>query len=309
MHPLVVESTISDGIDISVVIASYNSMPLVFETLHSLRHQEGIKPEEYEVILADSSTDGTHDAVREKFPEVKVVHSDVQKYPGAARNMGITESQGSIVAFIDADAYASPRWLERIRHHHKQAGVAAVGGPILNGNPEKFFGWVLYWSEFTGYTAVSPETQRRVIPTCNLSIKRRAFDENGPFLEEQFGNEDVLLTENLRKAGLGPLFKRDMPVYHVNRYRWSEIAPHLRKLGRCTGVARMKFDVAGAGTFRTWRKHLILPLIPLYKWLLICGRTIRDDPGRLMRLGAVSPWLFAGLIHWTLGMRDGLRKG
>jgi glycosyltransferase involved in cell wall biosynthesis len=292
-----------------VVIASYNSKPLVFETLESLRHQNRIEPGDYEVILADSSDDGTHEAVMERFPDVRVVHSDERKFPGAARNMGIAESRGEIVAFIDADAIASPNWLERIRIHHKEPGTAAVGGPILNGNPEQFLGWVPYWCEFTGYTAQSPETRRRVIPTCNLSIKRKAFDEYGPFLEDQFGNEDVLLTENLRKAGLGPVFRQDMPVYHINRYRWKEIVPHLRKLGRCTGLARMKFNVAGAASFRSWKRAFILPLTPLYKAALIWGRVIRDEPGRLGRLAITSPWIITALIHWTLGMRDGLREG
>jgi GT2 family glycosyltransferase len=222
--------------------------------------------------------------------------------------MGIAESRGKIIAFIDADAVASPNWLERIRHHHREDGVAAVGGPIMNGNQDKFLGWVPYWAEFTGYTGRSPETQRRVIPTCNLSIKREAFDKHGPFLEEQFGNEDVLLTENLMKAGLSPVFRRDMPVYHINRHKWSEIIPHMRKLGRCTGVARMKYDIAGASTFRSWKKHMALPLVPLYKWALISGRIIRDEPWNLPRLLITSPWLFTALVHWTLGMKDGLNE-
>jgi len=293
----------------SVVIASYNSAPLVFETLESLHRQEGIKPCEYEVILADSSTDGTNDAVHQRFPEVKIVHSNERKFPGAARNMGIRESTGDILAFIDADAVASPHWLERIRHYHQDPQIVAAGGPILNGNPQKFLGWVPYWCEFTGYTRRSPETRRRVIPTCNLSIKRKAFDEYGPFLEEQFGNEDVLLTENLRKAGLGPVFKRDMPVYHFNRYDWAQITGHLRKLGMSTGMARVKYDVAGAASFRCWKRHFIIPLTPLYKAALIWGRVARDEPERLPRLAATSPWIIAGLIHWTIGMRNGLGQG
>jgi glycosyltransferase involved in cell wall biosynthesis len=303
------ELCIANKIDISVVIASYNSAPLVFETLESLRRQEGIKPCEYEVILADSSNDGTNDAVHKRFPDVKVIHADERKFPGAARNMGIRESSGAIIAFIDADAVASTSWLERIRHHHQNPGNTAVGGPILNGNPQKFLGWVPYWCEFTGYTARSPETRRRVIPTCNMSIKRKAFDEYGPFLEEQFGNEDVLLAENLRKAGLGPVFKRDMTVYHFNRYNWPRITAHLRNLGMSTGAARRKYNVAGAASFRSWKRHIIIPLTPLYKAALIWGRVVRDEPERLLRLAATSPWIIAGLIHWTIGMRNGLRQG
>jgi GT2 family glycosyltransferase len=303
------EENISGKIKISVVIASYNSAPLVFETLESLQRQEGIPSDSYEIILADSSDDNTPSLVPERFPEIRVIHSDKRMYPGGARNMGIRKSSGEIIAFIDADAKASLHWLERIEYHHRDPAVAAVGGPILNGNPDAFLGWVPYWCEFTGYSANSPETRRRVIPTCNLSIKRDAFDKYGPFLEEQFGNEDVLLTENLRREGLGPLFKRDMPVYHHNRFTWNTIAPHLRKLGRCTGIARMKYDIAGSASFRSWRRYLIIPLTPFYKTCLIWGRMLRDDPSRIGRLIVTTPWIFAGLVHWTSGLDDGLREG
>jgi hypothetical protein len=223
--------------------------------------------------------------------------------------MGIKESSGEILAFIDADAVASPRWLERISFHLQEPQTVAIGGPIVNGNQSKFLGWVPYWCEFTGYTPRSPETRRRVIPTCNLSIKREAFDKYGPFLEEQFGNEDVLLSENLRKAGLGPVFRRDTPVRHINRHKWAAITAHLRRLGASTGAARARYDIAGATSLRGWKRAFIIPLTPLYKAALIWGRVARDAPQQLPRLAITSPWVIAGLIHWTIGMRNGLRQG
>ena len=51
-----------------------------------------------------------------------------------ARNRGITESAGEIVAFIDDDAVPEPMWLERLREAFALPDVSAVGGFVRGRN-------------------------------------------------------------------------------------------------------------------------------------------------------------------------------
>ena len=49
--------------------------------------------------------------------------------PGAARNMGIEQSSGDIIVFIDSDCEADSRWLETIINSYESKKFDAFGGP------------------------------------------------------------------------------------------------------------------------------------------------------------------------------------
>ena len=58
---------------LSVIIASYNARDTVAACLDSLRCQETSIP--FEVLLVDSSTDGTAEVVRHHYAEVRLITS------------------------------------------------------------------------------------------------------------------------------------------------------------------------------------------------------------------------------------------
>jgi len=49
----------------------------------------------------------------------------------SARNKGIMESSGDIIAFIDDDAWAEKDWIERIERNFENGDIFGVGGKII----------------------------------------------------------------------------------------------------------------------------------------------------------------------------------
>lgn len=102
---------------VSVVVPLFNKAHYVGRALASISSQTFA---DFEVIVVDDgSTDGGHEIVeRHRDSRVRLV-SQENRGPGAARNRGIAHSQGSFLAFLDAD----DEWLP----HYLAAGVESLG--------------------------------------------------------------------------------------------------------------------------------------------------------------------------------------
>ncbi len=118
---------------VSVIIPLYNKAPWVQRSLDSISGQTF---RDFEVIVIDDgSTDGGADVVRahaERDPRFRLVQQP-NAGPGAARNRGIAEARGELVAFLDADDEWDPRFLEHNVRALQEAGpevAAAVCGYI-----------------------------------------------------------------------------------------------------------------------------------------------------------------------------------
>jgi glycosyltransferase involved in cell wall biosynthesis len=162
---------------ISVIIPSYNSEKTIKQCLGSLINQtyEG----EYEIILVDSSNDKTLEIVNSQYPNVKLVHLKSKTDPGTARNIGIRQARGEIIALIDSDCFAMTDWLKRIVEAHGET-YNIVGGVVVNGNAaDDIIGWAGYLAEFREFLPGLPKMEVNHIPTCNISYKRIIFDRYG----------------------------------------------------------------------------------------------------------------------------------
>lgn len=95
---------------VSVIIPTYNYSRFIAEAIQSVLDQT-MPPAEI-VVVDDGSTDDTANVVRQFAPAVKYVR---QENAGvcAARNRGVQESNGELLAFLDADDIYLPASLEK----------------------------------------------------------------------------------------------------------------------------------------------------------------------------------------------------
>ncbi len=102
---------------ISVVIPTYNRLPILQKCLVALEKQEltDDKVSNYEIVIVDDgSSDQTLAWLRENranFPHVKVFEQDHQG-AAAARNLGVKNSTGDTIIFIDSDLVVSSSFLQ-----------------------------------------------------------------------------------------------------------------------------------------------------------------------------------------------------
>jgi glycosyltransferase involved in cell wall biosynthesis len=140
------------------------------------------------VVVDDGSSDATG-AIAASFPKVRVVHQE-NAGVAAARNRGVAESRGELIAFCDADDLLLPRHLEAlVEVYDRHGGVATSNcywlfpGGIHPGR-----------TRYKGYFP-APGQQRHTILEQNFVLTMSLFpkalaDEVGPFDEQLAVAED-----------------------------------------------------------------------------------------------------------------------
>jgi O-antigen biosynthesis protein len=204
--------------DVSVVITAFNERNAIEKCLTSLSRQA--TSHSFEVILIDSSTDGTDDAARQ-FPFVRVHHFDERRYCGDARNEGVALAGADTIAFLDADCFVESDWIEQIVRAH-QSPYLAVGGVIENGTPESLVAWAYYFCEFNLWLPRQDEAPLPQMAGCALSIKRRAFDRYGPFLTGTYCSDSVFHWR-MANEGQQVLSVPAIRVFHTVHYYYCVI--------------------------------------------------------------------------------------
>ncbi|UDY34116.1 glycosyltransferase family 2 protein [Dermatobacter hominis] len=163
---------------VSVVVPCYNSLPYLPETVASILGQDH---RDLELVLVDDG--GTDDlagwVAAQDDPRLRLVRQD-NAGPSAARNTGIAESTGELVAFLDSDDTWEPDFLSRLVacFDDERVGMAYSGWDVIDaeGRPNgratvsTWEGDV--WERFVTRNPVA----------CSGAVVRRAvFDDVGDF--------------------------------------------------------------------------------------------------------------------------------
>ena len=117
---------------VSVIIPVKNSAVIIRSCLDSVL---ALNYPRFEVIVVDNdSNDGTANIISE-YPVKLVIETESGAYQ--ARNKGISQAQGEIITFTDADCIVDKNWLTEIVSCFNNDEVGGAGGNLLPVKPKK----------------------------------------------------------------------------------------------------------------------------------------------------------------------------
>jgi glycosyltransferase involved in cell wall biosynthesis len=109
-EPLVGPSASQGPVELSVIVPAYREGRRIHDNLTRLVGELDKLNVTYEVIVvSDGNTDATaREARRFRSPAVKVIHYPMNVGKGFALSLGVSQTSGSLVTFIDADMELDP---------------------------------------------------------------------------------------------------------------------------------------------------------------------------------------------------------
>ena len=217
-------------VNVSVVICTYNRAESLRDALESLEKQN-VNNLNYEIIVVDNNSKDHTKRIVEEFQgrngrDIRYVFEPKQGV-AYARNSGIRNSNGEIIAYLDDDVIVDSNWLESLWKCFQETKADAVGGRILRkwnaDQPEWFseeIGGCLI-SQALGGERFRCNSVRRHMVTANLAFRRNIFkqfrifrEELGRRGEELVGGEDREFYQRLLKEGSSVFYEPKALVFH-----------------------------------------------------------------------------------------------
>ncbi len=195
----------------SVVIPTYNRKPILEKCLLALEGQvwsAGVPIDGYEVVVVDDgSTDGTVDWLTHiALPHVRLL-KQAHLGPAAARNLGVEQSKGDTIIFIDSDLVVTPVFLEAHATALAPDDCAFTYGRVIN---------TCNFENPTAEPYKVTDFSAAYFATGNVAIARHWLEKAGLFDTrfQLYGWEDLELGVRLKQLGLKLIKCPDAVGYH-----------------------------------------------------------------------------------------------
>ncbi len=212
-------SVLGETVFLSIVIPTYNRLPILEKCLRALEAQE-LSQENYikgyEVVLVDDgSTDGTLNWLalhKDEFTHLRCFEQD-HAGPAAARNLGVEKAQGDTIIFIDSDLVVLSNFLQA------HTNALLQGREKLGSDRFFTYGAVINTCNFTNPTAEPykiTDFSAAFFATGNVAIPKHWLEKAGLFDTgfQLYGWEDLELGVRLKKLGLQLIKCPEAVGYH-----------------------------------------------------------------------------------------------
>jgi glycosyltransferase involved in cell wall biosynthesis len=308
------------GIDVSVIIPTFNRCGILRRTLNLYAQQQGINGR-FEVILGD---DGSSDET------IAMLTSAVQTYPfplrfislprnsgpSAARNRAMELAKGHILLFSGDDILPSPRFVaEHFEWHtksHPEIHIGVLG--YARWSPELKITPFMHWLEQNGtqfaygHIRHGDRIDCGLLHTSNVSFKSDFIKENNEFFDERLRfQEDSEWALRLQKRGMELYYNANALGDHFHPVDLDTSLARMRAVGRSLknlrGISPENFHRATHGFFAknlpVKKRALLLLVDPML------GRWIYAPLARLVQRRMFADRLYA-LAH-AASLLEGLR--
>ena len=196
-------------VQVSIVIPTQRRLGPLALAARSVFGQVGVDPATLELVVVDNdqtpSAAGVARTLAEAAPfPVCYVHEPAAGVANA-RNAGLTEAKGGLIAFLDDDEEAPQGWLAALIAAQRAYDADVVFGPVHARADWERVGNRVYFERF--FSRLGPEASGPIdhYYGCGDSLVRRAAlpDPDRPFsaIRNQIGGEDDLLFGAMERAG------------------------------------------------------------------------------------------------------------
>lgn len=213
---------------VSVIICTYTmdlyddfqeAVDSIFEQSH----------DNVELILVSDGNEEVYEQMQDDYgdnPDVIVTMTEENVGVSAARNHGLEKATGDIVAQMDDDAIADPKWVEELVRVYEETDAIAVGGKMtpkwVAGKP-RFLPEEFYWLiGVNDRWFADPMEEVRNTYASNISFKKEVIEELGGFDPNvgRKGEREIQATESeigtrlRREFDRGVIYNPDATVAH-----------------------------------------------------------------------------------------------
>jgi cellulose synthase/poly-beta-1,6-N-acetylglucosamine synthase-like glycosyltransferase len=254
------------------------------------------------VVVDNGSSDGTTALIQAR--PVRYLREE-KRGVSNARNRGIAESGGEILAFVDADCLVEPQWLTELVRPFEDPEVGSVAGDLQHAPPataaERQAARMLgNWQRFAF-------TSNPAYPiTANAAYRREVLDRIGGFDPNMTRAQDVELGLRFQeRSGRRLAYAERATARHRNRSTQRGFFRQQLGWAYGAGLVSAKFEAMGGQPVRPPRiRDLARPLqgLAIVVWAGIRRRGRRE--------WIEDAWFdFLRQLAWWVGARAGLLKG
>jgi len=214
------------GMDLSILIVNYNTRELTLAAIRSV--YASVTDYRYEVILIDNhSSDGSVEAIRRTYPQVKLIMNAENVGFARANNQGIRQASGRYILLLNSDTVIQPDTLDIMldfMDRHPKVGASGCKVVLPDGSldkacrrgfptPSASFYYIMGLSKLfphvprfnqyqLGYLDPDEEYPVDSLVGAFMLVRREAIDQAG-LLDESFFmyGEDIDWCYRLKQAG------------------------------------------------------------------------------------------------------------
>lgn len=218
---------------VSVIIPVFNDQERLRLCLEALERQT--YPRQcYEIIVVDNaSVEDIKDVVNE-FSQVKYAF---EPQPGsyAARNKGISQAKGEVIAFTDSDCIPDVDWIQQGVNRLQSidnCGLVAGRIDLFFRNPEHPTAVEIYESIEMNFSQEENIEKSHFGVTANLFTFKHVIDKVGCFNCTLKSGGDREWGQRVFEAGYQQIYANDVLISHPARHSFSQLR---KRVARFTG--------------------------------------------------------------------------
>jgi N-acetylglucosaminyl-diphospho-decaprenol L-rhamnosyltransferase len=297
----------------SIAVLTWNTRELALQCVQSIVEHCDTRLTEI-IVVDNASSDGTAAAMRERFPEVRVIESDRNIGTGAGFNAAIREAVGDLILRMEPDAYVSDGVIQRMtdfmraypnvgllgcelrfpdgRHQHTALRQMSIGLSVL----ERFWLYKLLPRNrrarilLDGYWPAEKAVDAEWLAGITM-VRRQAFERTGGMDERFFlGGEESEWAHRIQHAGYRVVYQPSLGViYHVGSASWNQL---WTDRGRLRGWHR-----AGMESYAVQHSRAAASV---YRVVEVCGVLFRAAVYRILNRSRPSDYYATQAHHFRM---------